>query len=469
MMLTPPALTEISAVLLHESRPFASCEHLVTLLQGELAKFRIPFPPSFSGSDDGSLIEAALGDGNLVLETGQERLPLDFLLDLVAGLPDPAIFADAERILSEHVSSTRLTLRLEESHAWSTETVLAVVSHITAVLAFALPTTAVYWPLSGYVLPTDAFADLAADDNLLFLNTRPQIDVVSDGGLQKTAHQVDLVGSEVFIGHRVRFVSADKHPAELTSACLQYLALCLEQNALVTAADDLEPGSGAVTSIDVLSTTSEWNPLPVVLLGDGSTEDAADEIASVPLRGSISDIEVESNAADDVAADVPAPPTDSAPHHKEPNIVLTPSVYAPEPATIPDSAIEARDEDARFHAEEDRMTSIANEPDLETQSIAAEAAPPDPVVYSIEEDLADAAYSAADTDFQQMQAPRYGERVLSRAELPLEQNKSNIAELRAFALASSVREEEPKGQKASGSHSLLGRLKGLVRKRDKAS
>ncbi|WP_150526379.1 hypothetical protein [Roseibium sediminis] len=450
--MTPPALTEISSTLLHDCHPQASTEQLVALLQGELTKFRIPFPPRFSGSADGSFIEAALGDGKLVLETGQERLPVDPLLDLVAGLPDPEIFADAGPVLARHVSSTRLTLTLDPDHHWSTETTLAVVSHITAVLAYALPTTAVYWPLSGYVLPTDAFADLAADDNLLFLNTRPQINVVSDGGLQKTAHQVDLVGSEVFIGHRVRFVSADRHPAEMTSACLQYLAACLEQNALVTSADDLEPKAGALTSIDVLQATSEPDGLSVVLLGDGSTEETAEEVASVSLRGSISDIEVESYAADDVTGDMPAPP-----------------FSATEPPEIPDSAIEAREEDDRFHAEEDRMTSIAQEPDIETQSIAAGAALPHPAIHSIEEDLADAAYSAADTDFQQMQAPRYGERIPSRAEKPIEPQKSNIAELRAFALASSVREEEAAARRPPVPNGLLGRLKGLIQKRERAS
>ena len=437
-MLTPPALTEISAFLLHDCLPNATNDHLVTLLQGELAKFRIPSPPTFSAANAGAVIEAALGDGHLVLEAAGEPLPVDPLLDLVAGLPDPAIFANAEPVLRQHVASTRLTLHLDQAHTWSTETTLAVVSHLTAVLAYALPTVAVYWPLSGYVLPTDAFADLAADDNLLFLNTRPQFDLVSGPEAHKPMRQLDLIGSEMFIGHRVRFVSAKTPPAEMISTCLHYLAACLERNTLLTSVGELGLTSETPITLEVPQEASGPDGFPVILLTDESAEAPAADIAHMSLRGSLADDEETSADADDA------------------------------PVLASTSAVEPLNEDDRFHAEEDRMTSIAHEPDLETQSIAAEAATR-PAVHSIEEDLADAAYSAADTDFQQMQAPRYGERVPSRAEKPIEPQKSNIAELRAFALASSVREAEVAARSPPAPNGLLGRLKDLLQRSKKAS
>lgn len=453
----------VSAFLLHDGVSQLPSKSIRSLVAEELAKLHSDTPLFTQEEDTNSSIKFVLNNSRFKVEPDQPPMAIDPLLEKLAAFPDQSVFPNAREVLGAHISVTRLTFSkglfdIEPSplanraqcfsELSELEQAMRLVAHVAAILAYASPTAAVYWPLSGYVLPTDAFAELAAHENLLFLNTCPTLRTPRPRRDRRIETALDLVGSENFIGHRVRHVSLEDSPGNMTGRCMQYLAACLETQELVLSLSDA--GLAAQNEFNVVISEERIGSqkLQVALLEDKRNE--MQEPAKAPM----------SEPAPSPVYE-PKLVTVSEPQNSE-----TPA--SPPPPSDP-QANQEHFEDTLSDAFADELgyappteTTVCSRASQDLASRMEDETVSEPQTQLIPEEVSDEGFEADDHAQSIEQEVEMSQKVLSPASQPIRLEKADMAELRAFAQMSSKREEDPEPTLPFGADRLLERLKNAL-------
>lgn len=429
----------------------------------ELAKLHNDTPLFTQEEDTNSSIKFVLNNSRFKVEPDQPPMAIDPLLEKLAAFPDQSVFPDAQKVLGSHISVTRLTFSkglfdiepsplANRAQCFSDlselEQAMRLVAHVAAILAYASPTAAVYWPLSGYVLPTDAFAELAGHENILFLNTCPTLRTPRPRRDRKVETALDLVGSENFIGHRVRHVSLQDTPGNMTGRCMQYLAACLEQQELVLSLSDA--GLAAQNEFNVVISEERIGSqkLQVALLEDKRDQmrAPANTPMSEPIPSPVFEPKLES-VSEPPNPETPAPsPPPSDPHPSaKPSEDPMSDAFADELGYVPPSE-----------------TAVGSQAAQDLASGMEENAVSEPQPQLIPEEVSDEGFEADDHAQSIEHEVEVSQNILAPASQPIRFEKADMAELRAFAQMSSQREEEPEPTLPFGADRILERLKNVL-------
>jgi len=442
----------VSAFLLHDGVSQLPSQSIRSLVAEELAKLHSDTPLFTQEEDTNSSIKFVLNNSRFKVEPDQPPMAIDPLLEKLAAFPDQSVFPDAQKVLGSHISVTRLTFSkglfdiepsplANRAQCFSDlselEQAMRLVAHVAAILAYASPTAAVYWPLSGYVLPTDAFAELAGHENLLFLNTCPTLRSPRPRRDRKIETALDLVGSENFIGHRVRHVSLQDTPGNMTGRCMQYLAACLEQQELVLSLSDA--GLAAQNEFNVVISEERIGSqkLQVALLEDkrDQMQAPANTPMSEPIPSPVFEPKPES---------VSAPPSNPYPNAKPSEDPMS-DAFADELGYVPPSE-----------------TAVGSQAARDLASGMEEKTVSEPQPQIIPEDVSDEGFEADDHAHSIEHEVEVSQNILAPASQPIRLEKADMAELRAFAQMSSKREEEPEPTLPFGADRILERLKNAL-------